>query len=74
MPDKNTQTLRSDKTKVSCFLCKGVGLVKIDMIPCSCTYEKVAGCYKCNGRGFKKAGYDTCERCHGCGYFTINDP
>ena len=32
------------------------------------------GCYVCQGRGFLKSGYDTCEKCWGDGLCKIEDP
>ena len=74
MPDKNTQTYRKDKMEISCYTCKGWGLVKVDTIYCDCHTPARYGCYVCQGRGFLKSGYDTCEKCWGDGLCKIEDP
>jgi DnaJ-class molecular chaperone len=52
---------------VRCSNCKGSGLEKVETEFCSCYTPEKFGCYVCQGKGFTKSGYDTCQKCHGSG-------
>jgi hypothetical protein len=64
---ENTPKQRA--TKISCEVCKGVGLIKYDIIVCDiCEGKK---CIKCNSRGLLRMPYDECYKCYGDGYVTF---
>jgi len=62
--DNTKQTKRQQ-----CSICKGVGLVKYDVILCK--YCDGIKCMYCNSTGYYKMPWDLCETCYGDGEIDV---
>ena len=56
-------------TRKQCSNCKGVGLVKYDMVICK--YCNGIKCMFCNSTGLYKMPWDRCETCYGDGEIDV---